>query len=158
MDPLLCHGPVTTNVPSTVDFKTSREENSTVVHGTSWISSMMIIIANVLGIGVLGLAHAYAVLGWVWGNLVLFLALCSSAYSGILISRIKQVVPSATIYADLGYAAYGNLGHVSVTVFTYTFIIGICFSFQLCASLALKALTDLCFVYCSLLVCEYGNI
>ncbi len=32
--------------------------------GTTWVSSMMIIIANVMGIGVLGLADAFARLGW----------------------------------------------------------------------------------------------
>ncbi|KAF0713407.1 Aste57867_4344 [Aphanomyces stellatus] len=134
----------------------------------TWVDSMFIVVANVVGIGVLGLAHAFATLGWVyvvlfivilchmlcrWGILCLGGTLAGSLYSGLLMTRMKCRVPHAVAYADLGYEAFGNLGKAFVTLFGYTYITGVCFSFQLTASLFLKELTNgLCFVYCAILV------
>ncbi|ETV96849.1 hypothetical protein H310_10134 [Aphanomyces invadans] len=119
----------------------------------TWIDSMFIVVANVVGIGVLGLAHAFSKLGWIWGALLLVSTLAGSLYSGILMTRMKCHVPHAVVFADLGYEAYGNLGKAFVTLFGYTYIIGTCFSFQLTASLFLQEMINgLCFVYCALMV------
>jgi len=121
--------------------------------GTTWLSSMLIIVANVMGIGALGLAHAFSKVGWILGFFCLFIAFALSVQSGLLLSRMKQKIPSAMIYADLGQAAYGNLGAAFSTVFSYSYLVGLAFSFHLSASLALKEMTDgLCFVYCAAIV------
>ncbi|OQS04355.1 amino acid transporter, AAAP family [Thraustotheca clavata] len=114
---------------------------------------MFIIVANVVGVGVLGLAHAFAKLGC-WGSLTLGITLGGSLYSGILMTRMKCKVPKALVYADLGYEAYGNLGKAFITLFGYTYMSGICLSFQLTAALFLKEMTNgLCFFYCAIMIC-----
>ncbi|OQR98135.1 amino acid transporter, AAAP family [Achlya hypogyna] len=136
--------------------------------GNSWLDSMFIVVANVVGVGVLGLAHAFAKLGWLsvsyrvvmltcddgsWGIITLAVTLAGSLYSGLLLTRMKTRVPQAVVYADLGYAAFGDLGQAFVTLFAYTYMTGVCLSFQLTASLFLKEMTNgLCFVYCATLV------
>ncbi|ETV69330.1 hypothetical protein, variant 1 [Aphanomyces astaci] len=122
-------------------------------HKNTWVDSMFIVVANVVGIGVLGLAHAFAKLGWIWGFVLLVSTLAGSLYSGILMTRMKCRVPHAAVFADLGYEAFGNLGKAFITLFAYTYITGVCFSFQLTASLFLQEMTNgLCFVYCALMV------
>ncbi|KDO32500.1 hypothetical protein SPRG_02977 [Saprolegnia parasitica CBS 223.65] len=122
----------------------------------SWIDSMFIVVANVVGVGVLGLAHAFAMLGWLWGILALAITLGGSLYSGLLMTRMKGRVPTALVYADLGHAAYGDLGHACITLFGYTYMTGICLSYQLTASLFVKELTnDLCFVSCATMVAAF---
>ncbi|KAG9397990.1 hypothetical protein AC1031_016406 [Aphanomyces cochlioides] len=119
----------------------------------TWIDSMFIVIANVVGIGVLGLAHAFAKLGWVWGVICLGGTLAGSLYSGLLMTRMKARVPNAVVFADLGSEAFGNLGHAFITLFANTYIAGVCFSFQLAATLFLQQLSNgLCFVYCAIIV------
>ncbi|EQC41950.1 hypothetical protein SDRG_00800 [Saprolegnia diclina VS20] len=122
----------------------------------SWLDSMFIVVANVVGVGVLGLAHAFAMLGWLWGILALAITLGGSLYSGLLMTRMKGRVPTALVYADLGHAAYGNLGHAFITLFGYTYMTGICLSYQLTASLFLKELTNgVCFVSCATMVAAF---
>ena len=102
---------------------------------------------------VLGLAHAFSQLGWILGLTVLFACMSASLYSGFLLSRMKNKVPNCNVYADLGQAAWGNLGEAFVSIFSYTFLIGLCFSFHLSASFALKEVANgICIVYCALLV------
>ncbi|CAK4068038.1 unnamed protein product [Aphanomyces euteiches] len=119
----------------------------------TWIDSMFIVIANVVGIGVLGLAHAFAKLGWGWGVICLGGTLAGSLYSGLLMTRMKARVPNAVVFADLGSEAFGNLGYAFITLFANTYIAGVCFSFQLAATLFLQQLSNgLCFVYCAIIV------
>ncbi|RQM22924.1 hypothetical protein B5M09_004803 [Aphanomyces astaci] len=107
-------------------------------HKNTWVDSMFIVVANVVGIGVLGLAHAFAKLGWIWGFVLLVSTLAGSLYSGILMTRMKCRVPHAAVFADLGYegdtvlylsciihhspimVAFGNLGKAFITLFAYT--------------------------------------
>ncbi|RHY61128.1 hypothetical protein DYB30_005353 [Aphanomyces astaci] len=135
-------------------------------HKNTWVDSMFIVVANVVGIGVLGLAHAFAKLGWIWGFVLLVSTLAGSLYSGILMTRMKCRVPHAAVFADLGYegdtvlclsciihhspimVAFGNLGKAFITLFAYTYITGVCVP-----SLFLQEMTNgLCFVYCALMV------
>jgi hypothetical protein len=62
----------------------------------------------VVGVGVLLLGSAMAKLGWVPGLIMLFGFFPLNMYTGILLSRTRQLLPKSVTMADMAYYTYGK--------------------------------------------------
>ena len=80
----------------------------------NWKHASMIIVGEVLGTGIMGLPKAMVSLGWGLGLFSVVLFACTAVYSGVLLTRVKQMYPTATGYADLAH----RLGGLHFGVFT----------------------------------------
>ena len=78
------------------------------VHRTSWPLAAMTVCAEVMGAGVLSLAHATATLGWVLGLACAVGFGAVSLYSGLLLARVAcDLAPGAESFADAAAATVG---------------------------------------------------
>jgi len=91
------------------------------VKRVSWFMTSVLLMADVMGTGVLSLPSAASSIGWVLTcfSLVVF-ALCAT-YSGILLSNVRNdFFPSATSYAEVaaltGGAAFGTFTKMAILV------------------------------------------
>ena len=114
------------------------EENKGLDRGTGWFQTCLITLTSLLGIGVLGLPYVFAKLGWGVATAVLGLCAVGCVYSGLLINRLYLKVGSPRVYADLGFAAYGECGRWAVTIIGYTYIAGTIISLHLTAAISLQ--------------------
>ncbi|MDC0525502.1 amino acid transporter [bacterium] len=88
---------------------------------SEWYHSAFIIMAEVMGMGLLGLPHAMAQLGWVIGvsSCVLFGVL--SIYSMLLLSRTQnEIFPDAQSYAEMARLTFGPTFAVVTRVIVLT--------------------------------------
>lgn len=112
-----------------------------VLRRSHWTHTCCLLVASVLGIGVLGLPLAFVQLGQVWGLIALLLFGTGSVYSGVLINRLTMAAGrGAASYADLGHAAYGAAGRWVVRAVSFGYLFGTCASMQLTAAIALVEL------------------
>eukprot|EP00312_Isochrysidales_sp_CCMP1244_P027643 CAMPEP_0202782658 /NCGR_PEP_ID=MMETSP1388-20130828/63029_1 /ASSEMBLY_ACC=CAM_ASM_000864 /TAXON_ID=37098 /ORGANISM="Isochrysis sp, Strain CCMP1244" /LENGTH=441 /DNA_ID=CAMNT_0049452107 /DNA_START=18 /DNA_END=1339 /DNA_ORIENTATION=+ len=93
-------------------------EHLPLVHGSSakpavareslWYHSSFLIMAEAMGMGVLGIPHATAQIGWVWGLTACVAFGLVSTYSSLLLGRVKNdAFAQAESYADVALAAFG---------------------------------------------------
>lgn len=61
----------------------------------------LILVADIVGTGILGLPGHIAKLGWVSGMLALALCMLANLYTGTLVGRLGMAYPSAVSYGDL---------------------------------------------------------
>ena len=61
-----------------------------------------------MGVGVLLLASAVAKLGWIIGLLMLFGFFPLNMYTGILLSRTRQLLPKSVTMGDMAMYTYGK--------------------------------------------------
>lgn len=61
----------------------------------------LILVADIVGTGILGLPGHIAKLGWVKGVLALALCMIANLYTGTLLGRLGAAYPSAVSYSDL---------------------------------------------------------
>jgi len=109
-----------------------------VAGGTEWWQSLLIILASLVGVGVLSLPEAIATLGWVPGLIALMLCAFASLWSGHMYTRLVLAVPHARVLADVADAAYGKPGRIATMVLGYTYIAGVGVVYHLTASKALQ--------------------
>ena len=78
---------------------------------SKWYQSSFILMAEIMGAGILGLPFAMSRLGWVWGLITSVLGGILCTYSGVLLSRAKHELgqDQAESYADLAYATGGRV-------------------------------------------------
>jgi amino acid permease len=84
-------------------------------------------IADVVGLGILTLGSAMADLGWVWGLILMTAMLFVNLYSGLLLSKVNCMYPEARDYPELGTAVLGPTFGRTVAVVNYVtmfFILG----------------------------------
>lgn len=116
--------------------------------GTSWTRICAIMVANILGTGVLSLPHAAAVLGWAPFLITLALMSVGALWSGSLYARMYQAAPTSKVLADVAGTAFGKTGRNIVSAVVYFYISGVTILFQLTSTLALQQLdTSLCLPY-----------
>ena len=130
---------------------------------SDWRHTLLLLVASVMGVGVLGLPLAFYELGAAPATLLLLLFGCGSVYSGVLINRLTLAAgPSSRYYSDLGYHAYGRRGRCAVRAVAYTYLFGTCASIVLTAAMSLvqvvaavagEGAPRLCLPYAALAVC-----
>ncbi|KAL1520143.1 hypothetical protein AB1Y20_023615 [Prymnesium parvum] len=84
------------------------DDESPHVRRSTWWMSSMILTGEILGTGVLGLPYACAQLGWVLGMISCIFFCCTSVYSGVLLSAVKnEMYPAATSYLHVAQEVGG---------------------------------------------------
>jgi len=106
--------------------------------GTEWWQSLLVILAEVIGIGVLSLPQALAELGWIPGLLAMTLGAYASWWSGQMYAQLVVAVPSAKVLADVSDAACGRCGRSATMWLGYTYIAGVGVVYHLTATEALQ--------------------
>ena len=91
----------------------------------TWQRVTAVIVANMLGTGVLSLPFAASVLGWVPFLAILCLVTAVALYSGDLLARLFAVVPEALVMADVARASHGRRGETFTRVVAYAYIAGV---------------------------------
>ena len=81
---------------------------------SEWWRTAVLMVAQMMGTGVLGLPYAFAQLGVVPALAALLALALGAVYSGTLLGRLRLAVPHARVYADLGGAALGEGGRAFV--------------------------------------------
>lgn len=105
-------GPETPTESSSLVPKKGDEPAGAQHHSRSkWYQSSFILMAEIMGAGILGLPYAMSRLGWVWGLITSVVGGILCTYSGVLLSRAKHELgqDQAESYADLAYATGGRV-------------------------------------------------
>lgn len=76
--------------------------------GNSAFLTATLIVADVVGAGVLAMGDAVAKLGWCLGAILILLMLAVNTHTAILLWRVHQVYPKTTSYSDLAVASFGT--------------------------------------------------
>jgi len=84
-----------------------RSDAKAPVAKASWQQTAAVMIADVVGVGVLMLASAIAKLGWIPGLIMLVGFFPLNAYTGILLSRTRQLLPKSVTMGDMARYTYG---------------------------------------------------
>lgn len=89
-----------------------------------WAQAALLIVADVVGVGVLAIPGACRKLGW-WISVPLILACYPlNLYVGVLMERLRRwCAPGAATLGDLGYAIFGNYGGYFGWLGLYLYII-----------------------------------
>lgn len=88
------------------------DENSGLLGNSSskplceWRHSAVVVVASMLGTGVLGIPLALKQMGWTMGLCTIAVTLIMSMYSGILLGRLYRAGCGASSYADLTYEVF----------------------------------------------------
>ena len=91
-------------------------------HAT-WPTASQLIIADVIGIGVMAMAEAFAELGWVLGVACCLLMLPLNQLSGLMVwETIVEVHPDALSLADLARRCLGSAAYWATYALVYSFI------------------------------------
>ena len=89
----------------------------------SWLTASQLIIADVIGIGVMAMAEAFAQLGWVLGVSLCLLLLPLNLYSGLMVWEvIVDVYPDSLSLADLAFFSMGRAMYYVTALLVYSFI------------------------------------
>jgi amino acid permease len=112
--------------------------NHKVLGTTAWYSIAAIIVANMLGTGVLSLPYAASALGWLPFSILLVTFAAGALYSGYLFARIFHIRPGVSVFADVAREAYGRPGELIVRFVAYTYLSGVTVIFHITATEALK--------------------
>lgn len=91
------------------------------LEGMEWMQACVLISADMLGTGVLGVPGALHSLGWIAGITLLVAFYPLNLYTGLLLERLRRLAPSAVALADIAEATLGRIPSMLAWagVFTY---------------------------------------
>mmetsp|Transcript_6221 Transcript_6221/g.10691 ORF Transcript_6221/g.10691 Transcript_6221/m.10691 type:complete len:468 (-) Transcript_6221:296-1699(-) len=89
-----------------------------------WYHAAAILVAELVGTGVLALPHTFAVVGVTNGVLLLVFFAIFSWYSGILLHRLQEWFPHGITYGDMAFEVIGLKGQTIVFGFIYVAFFG----------------------------------
>mmetsp|Transcript_19489 Transcript_19489/g.32765 ORF Transcript_19489/g.32765 Transcript_19489/m.32765 type:complete len:457 (-) Transcript_19489:546-1916(-) len=78
--------------------------------GLSMWQANFLLIAAVVGLGIMALPHSIAKIGWFPGIVILGSVFYLNLYTGMLLWRLRMVYPSALTYTHIGWHAMGQTG------------------------------------------------
>jgi len=92
---------------------------------STWWHSALLVVADVVGTGVLSLPYAFSRLGWVPSLILLAVNLFFGVYSGILLSRMATVFPNASTFGMLGDLFFNRIGALFgyISLYSYLFFL-----------------------------------
>lgn len=102
----------------------------------SWATAGQIMIADIVGVGVLTLATAMADLGWIAGTAAIILFFPLNLYTGMLLWKVKLVYPRSVSYFDMARYLYPEskgmkklvafivYAHIFLTLGDYILVLG----------------------------------
>jgi amino acid permease len=74
----------------------------------NWLTAGQLMVADIVGVGVLSLPSAMAQLGWIMGPIFIILFFPLNYYTGILLWRVRLLRRDAITYMDMGRAMSGD--------------------------------------------------
>ncbi|EME27927.1 amino acid transporter, AAAP family [Galdieria sulphuraria] len=86
----------------------------------SWWRCVFLILGDIMGAGILAIPYALATMGWLLGILFLVLMCLVYVYCGILLYRMRLMIPQIRTYGDLGEQVYGTIGRWAVYIVQYS--------------------------------------
>ena len=106
----------------------------------SWQTAGLLIIADVVGLGVMGVADSFAQLGWVMGVAFVVLMLPLNVYCGYLTweAQVQGPYPASLSLAHIALYSHGNAMHKFTAVLVYSSIFLILGDYILCLGLCLE--------------------
>eukprot|EP00051_Salpingoeca_urceolata_P028721 m.487943 g.487943 ORF g.487943 m.487943 type:complete len:472 (-) comp25381_c0_seq1:122-1537(-) len=113
-----------------------------------WYNASVMVVAIILGLGVLGLPWAFSTMGWILAFVILSLSTVGATYSGITITKLvhaigqNQAAPKA--YSELGQVCFGNKGRLVVGGVQVVYLAGIIIAVQLTAATAFRQMVRGC--------------
>ena len=126
-------------------------------HKTVWPLVSLLLIADIVGAGILELPSNMARVGWIIGVALLALGAPLNVYTGLLLARLRNVVyPQTTSYGELAGAIFGRPVGIAVAVVVYINLAMTLGAYNLVLTRSMQALfyeLDLCQPLASLLVC-----
>jgi len=88
-----------------------------------WTHTALLLVADIIGSGVLSLPKAFADLGWGGGFFMLIFCVPLNLYTGILLFRIRNILPNATTYGTVGGHLFGRCGATMGYFVLYVYIV-----------------------------------
>jgi len=76
---------------------------------TGWINVVFIIMADLIGTGIVGLPETFSRMGWVVGTVVLTFFGLLTAYAGLLLWRLHMTYRDGVTYGNLAESVSGNI-------------------------------------------------
>ena len=77
-----------------------------------WYHTAALLLADIIGTGILSLPGAFAKLEYGGGIALLCITYPMNLYTGVLLARMKQWVPRARSYGDLLGEVFGPVGRI----------------------------------------------
>ena len=109
-------------------------------HAT-WTTASQLIVADVIGIGVMAMAEAFAELGWVLGISACLAMLPLNVYCGICCWESQvEIFPNTYTIADLGRASLGSGGYWFTGSVVYSFLFFVLGEYVLSLGMCLEQL------------------
>ncbi|KAI7882722.1 hypothetical protein K492DRAFT_144712 [Lichtheimia hyalospora FSU 10163] len=112
---------------------TSKDMDSTTIadhHQPLAKSSFMQAVFNstniLMGVGILALPLGFKLAGWVIGTLVFIFCFVVTNYTAKILAKCLDGHPGAQTYGDIGYAAFGTHGRMSVSAIFVTELVAVC--------------------------------
>ena len=107
----------------------------------TWPTAALLIIADVVGVGVMGVADAFAQLGWGFGVAFCVLMMPLNVYCGLLTwESMVDAYPSSLSLAHISWHAYGQTAYYCTAALVYSSIFLILGDYILCLGLCLEQL------------------
>lgn len=117
------------------DLETSSDTSQH--HGMSLTATCLVMIADIVGVGVLSLGSAVALLGWIPGIIILLLMYPINVYTGLYLSETRQAWPTSMTYQELAHNSGGRCFGLFAGVLNYLYIGAMLADYALTAGLTL---------------------
>ncbi|KAH9250929.1 hypothetical protein BASA81_011317 [Batrachochytrium salamandrivorans] len=104
------------------DGSEEEESKSAMPKTATWQSVGLLLIADVVGAGVMTLATAFAELGWVLSLTSLVFWYVASMYVGLLVQTAHVAYPECENFMQLGKASFGRKAELCAGVLVYVFV------------------------------------
>lgn len=120
---------------------------------TGWVNVVFIIMADLIGTGIVNLPETFNRMGWAVGLTVLFIFGLLTAYAGLLLWRLHMTYTDGVTYGNLADNVGGKLLMWVAFVVVYTHFFMKMANYLLAAAKAVQAalwMFDICFYYATL--------
>ncbi len=87
----------------------------------TWKHAAFLLVANIIGTGVLELPAALKALGWIPGVITLILFYLLNTYTGKLLAEVQRYFPGAYTYGDVSQFYWGSRARVATELLLRTF-------------------------------------
>jgi amino acid permease len=111
--------------------------------GLGWPAASMLIVADVVGTGVLAIPGAMRSMGWYIGVPLILICFPLNLYVGLLLERLRRwVAPGAATLGDLAFAILGRFGGLFGWLGLYTYILFTLGDYVIVISTSLQGLVN----------------
>eukprot|EP00927_Polykrikos_kofoidii_P018097 TRINITY_DN1831_c0_g1_i1.p1 TRINITY_DN1831_c0_g1~~TRINITY_DN1831_c0_g1_i1.p1 ORF type:complete len:474 (-),score=37.18 TRINITY_DN1831_c0_g1_i1:130-1551(-) len=116
---LMGSGAVRSGIRSFVAVRPSLVENEVAIeldagHGMNWVEASLLVVAEVLGIGILAVPGGFRKLGWLMAFVFLFACYPLNLYTSLLLVRVRRLSPESVTLSDIAEATLGTFAGIAV--------------------------------------------